>query len=65
MRMREGRSSSSGGGTSAEASGSRMSTLDYLVTKVKRHVRANSADATSGHQTKLVISLNLINNLYQ
>ena len=59
MRMREGRSSSSGGGTSAaEAGGARMSTLDYLVTRVKRHVRANSADATSGHQTKLVFFFN-------
>lgn len=54
MRVREGKSSGEGGGGQSSAGGgggvsaiTKLSTLDYLVTKMRRHVRASSADSSS------------------
>ncbi|KAK3849835.1 hypothetical protein Pcinc_043425 [Petrolisthes cinctipes] len=42
MRVRDGSRGSGSGQVTTK-----MSTLDYLVTKVKRHVRASSADSAA------------------
>nr|XP_045593964.1 putative uncharacterized protein DDB_G0277255 isoform X1 [Procambarus clarkii] len=54
MRVKEGKTGGEGGQGGVAASG-RMSTLDYLVTKMRRHVRAASADSLTSPTTPTIV----------
>ncbi|KAG7170969.1 putative serine/arginine repetitive matrix protein 2-like 3 [Homarus americanus] len=78
MRVKDGRGGVDGvGGQSSSSPGgvvgsSKMSTLDYLVTKMRRHVRAPSADSSSpatptmhGHTCQISTGNQRFQQLYQ